>query len=179
MPTRQLKSNSVPRRIRRRLKSIFGASAAAVLLATAATAQTLPQPTGGRIVTFGDSLSDNGNLFALSGFPAPPYFAGRFSNGQTWTEILSGGSQGQTFVTGVTTGNVNLAFGGARTDTVVASPPGVPVQIGGFLLSGGTFGRNDTVTMLAGANNIFQYFTAAGAGATPAGITTTATGAAN
>ncbi len=43
-------------------------------------------------VVFGDSLSDNGNLFAENGgtFPAsPPYFEGRFSNGPVWAENLA------------------------------------------------------------------------------------------
>ncbi|NOX59626.1 MAG: GDSL family lipase [Planctomycetes bacterium] len=44
------------------------------------------------MVVFGDSLSDNGNLFAENGgtFPAsPPYFEGRFSNGPVWVEELA------------------------------------------------------------------------------------------
>lgn len=43
------------------------------------------------IVTFGDSLSDNGNLYRymLHFLPAsPPYFEGRFSNGPVWVEQL-------------------------------------------------------------------------------------------
>ncbi|HNO80278.1 MAG TPA: SGNH/GDSL hydrolase family protein [Phycisphaerae bacterium] len=43
-------------------------------------------------VVFGDSLSDNGNLFAETGgtTPAsPPYFEGRFSNGPVWAENLA------------------------------------------------------------------------------------------
>ena len=43
-----------------------------------------------RIFVFGDSLSDTGNLFQLSGgYPPPPYFQGRFSNGQVWVEQLA------------------------------------------------------------------------------------------
>lgn len=39
---------------------------------------------------FGDSLSDTGNFFALSGgFPEPPYFEGRNSNGILWVEYLA------------------------------------------------------------------------------------------
>ncbi|MBA2657048.1 MAG: SGNH/GDSL hydrolase family protein [Tatlockia sp.] len=41
------------------------------------------------IVIFGDSLSDNGNLYELYKIPSsPPYFAGRFSNGPVWIEAL-------------------------------------------------------------------------------------------
>jgi outer membrane lipase/esterase len=38
------------------------------------------------LVVFGDSLSDNGNLYDQTGFPPPPYFEGRFSNGPVWVE---------------------------------------------------------------------------------------------
>ena len=44
-----------------------------------------------QIVFFGDSLSDNGNLYhlLLKIIPkSPPYFEGRFSNGPTWAENL-------------------------------------------------------------------------------------------
>ncbi len=42
------------------------------------------------IVFFGDSLSDDGNLYnLLKVIPrSPPYYQGRFSNGPTWAELL-------------------------------------------------------------------------------------------
>lgn len=43
------------------------------------------------IVTFGDSLSDNGNLYGYLGHfipKSPPYYEGRFSNGPVWVEDL-------------------------------------------------------------------------------------------
>ncbi len=42
-----------------------------------------------RLVVFGDSLSDNGNLFKLTGSPQPPYWNGHFSNGPTYAEQLA------------------------------------------------------------------------------------------
>lgn len=41
-----------------------------------------------QIVFFGDSLTDNGNLYhmLLKFIPKPPYYEGRFSNGITWAE---------------------------------------------------------------------------------------------
>ena len=33
------------------------------------------------VIVYGDSLSDNGNLYAAVGYPPPPYYMGRFSNG--------------------------------------------------------------------------------------------------
>jgi len=44
------------------------------------------------IVVFGDSFSDTGNLFALTGGalpPGPPYSAGRFTNGNVWIEYFA------------------------------------------------------------------------------------------
>ncbi|WGL60488.1 SGNH/GDSL hydrolase family protein [Pigmentibacter sp. JX0631] len=44
-----------------------------------------------RIVIFGDSLSDNGNLLhsTKDSLPGFPYFKGRFSNGLVWNDYLS------------------------------------------------------------------------------------------
>ena len=72
------------------------------------------------IVVFGDSLSDTGNVFAVTelvleeSIPvSPPYFRGRFSNGPVWVEILAEmlGLKLSPFLKGGT----NFAFGGAET----------------------------------------------------------------
>ncbi len=45
-----------------------------------------------RIIFFGDSLSDNGNLYnRLFGYvpESPPYYKGRFTNGETWAELVA------------------------------------------------------------------------------------------
>jgi thermolabile hemolysin len=44
-----------------------------------------------RIIVFGDSVSDNGELYRLTGdaYPPPPYWEGRFSNGPVWPEYLA------------------------------------------------------------------------------------------
>jgi outer membrane lipase/esterase len=112
----------------------------------------------GRVISFGDSLTDNGNLYALTGFPPAPYNQ-RFTNGITWTEILAGGSQTSPFQGTGVGGSTNLAFGGARTDGVVAPglPPGIPAQVDAFSGYGGTYGPRDLVTVWGGANNIFQF----------------------
>ncbi len=42
-----------------------------------------------QLIFFGDSMTDNGNLYSTTvGIfpPSPPYFEGRFLNGQTWAE---------------------------------------------------------------------------------------------
>jgi phospholipase/lecithinase/hemolysin len=49
----------------------------------------LPRPIS-RMVVFGDSLSDTGNLKRrLLVFPNTPYWFGRFANGPNWTEYLA------------------------------------------------------------------------------------------
>lgn len=107
-----------------------------------------------RLIVFGDSLSDNGNLYAFTGGaspPAPIYWQGRFSSGRVFTELLGFNLTGF----GTTAGSVNYAFGGARTDAAM-TPPGMQVQLQAYLANGGTFGSNDLVSVLGGANNIFQ-----------------------
>ena len=43
------------------------------------------------VVVFGDSLSDQGNVFLHSNetFPLEPYYKGRFSNRRVWVELLA------------------------------------------------------------------------------------------
>jgi outer membrane lipase/esterase len=134
------------------------------------------------VITFGDSLSDNGNLFALTTSlvgivpdvepapPSPPYFNGRFSNGPVWVELLAERLTGRDMTTlyksaipfelNPAVGNVNAAIGGARTDDAPSgSSPvsfGIPEQLTDFKGAGGTIGANDLVTLWGGANNLFQ-----------------------
>lgn len=56
------------------------------LYAYAASSKTIDQ-----VVVFGDSLSDNGNLYEYMDHQlpmSPPYYAGRFTNGPVWVELL-------------------------------------------------------------------------------------------
>jgi outer membrane lipase/esterase len=137
----------------------------------------------GRVVSFGDSLSDNGNLSAatLGLAPGSDYFFGRFSNGPTFAELLAGKANpatgessqqrfyGPLFLANPAPveGSVNLAIGGATTnDDAIPTIeflgfrlniiPSVEDQIGDFLAAGGRFGTRDLVTILAGANDIFN-----------------------
>lgn len=46
-----------------------------------------------KVVIFGDSLSDNGNMYSYSMHfipKSPPYFEGRFTNGPVWSEYITG-----------------------------------------------------------------------------------------
>ncbi|HAL07418.1 MAG TPA: autotransporter domain-containing esterase, partial [Brevundimonas sp.] len=99
---------------------------------------------------------------------SPPYGAGRFSNGPVFTERL--GFNAANFM-GPVTGSINYAFGGARTDSQ-AQPLGMRLQLAQYQQRGGTFGANDLVSVLGGANNIFQGLPAAGASTNPTGAIT-------
>jgi hypothetical protein len=41
------------------------------------------------VIVYGDSFSDNGNLFRVVGIPQPPYWNGRYSNGPVAAENLA------------------------------------------------------------------------------------------
>jgi phospholipase/lecithinase/hemolysin len=68
------------------------------------------------LYSFGDSLSDVGNVFAatLGTAPASPYYNGRFSNGPNWVDDLSA-KLGLGSVTASADGGNDFAVGGAQT----------------------------------------------------------------
>lgn len=94
--------------------------------------QTSYAVTVDKIVAFGDSLSDNGNLFSFTSrahkvlpfvpiIPVdPPYYKGRFSNGDNWLDILSK-------ETGLPL--LDHAYGGAWAEPVWESAQLVPFDI--------------------------------------------------
>jgi len=106
------------------------------------------------LVVFGDSLSDNGNLFNLIGKPLPPYWEGRSSNGPTYAEQLAAllGAQLD-----------DLAFSGAKASNL--SPGGLPLpinlsdQIQTYLaeLSGNKPPPHTTAVINIGANDYAGY----------------------
>jgi phospholipase/lecithinase/hemolysin len=80
------------------------------------------------IVCFGDSNSDTGNVYNLTGHkwpPSPPYYQGRFSNGPVWIENL-GIPNLINYAYGSATTDNNLITGVTEFNTVV---PGVRQQI--------------------------------------------------
>ncbi|WP_372707323.1 autotransporter domain-containing protein [Brevundimonas sp.] len=148
-------------------------SAALVVAALAAATSAAQAQTYNRLVVFGDSLSDNGNLFAATGNTqptSPPNFQGRFSNGPVFTELL-GFNAGRSAAGAPVTGSINYAYGGSRTDSS-AFPPGMRNQLLAYTSAGGTFRSTDLVSILGGANNIFQGLPAAGASSNPVGAIT-------
>ena len=100
------------------------------------------------VVVYGDSLSDNGNLFAISGQPGPPYYMGRRSNGPVAVEQLATnlGVPLEDFAwIGATTGIGNLSDGGTPTGPGTFDLPGMQVELAetegslGPFLSNGLF----------------------------------------
>ncbi|KAJ3102440.1 hypothetical protein HK100_004367, partial [Physocladia obscura] len=86
----------------------------ALLIATSTVASGFTD-----IVSFGDSVSDTGNLFRLDNgtYPPVPYYNGRFCNGPLWIEQLAG------FV-GATLHD--YAYGGACATNASAFPVALP-----------------------------------------------------
>jgi phospholipase/lecithinase/hemolysin len=86
------------------------------------------------IVVYGDSLSDNGNLYAAtSGFaPAPPYVNGEFSNGPVAVQQLAAelGVPLLDFAFGgATTGIGNIGDGGTPTSFGASDLPGMATEL--------------------------------------------------
>lgn len=110
---------------------------------------------------FGDSLSDSGNTFAVSGTPPAPYFNGRFSNGPTFPEYLVATLQRHTAAAPTVTTNLNFAFGGA-TAAPGSVVPNLGQQLGLFAGPASVGGRGltprstDLFVLLAGANDVLN-----------------------
>ena len=104
------------------------------------------------IYAFGDSLSDNGNVFAATGmgFPPAPYAQGRFSNGPVWSENLAESL-------GVELDD--FAFGGATTgdrntlDGIFPGLLGLEQQIDNFIATNPTAAPNALYALWAGSND--------------------------
>lgn len=101
---------------------------AIVLLALACLLPTAFAGPYSGVVVYGDSLSDNGNLFAAAGQPGVPYYNGRRSNGPVAVEYLAN-SLGAPLVDfawiGATTGVGNYADGGSVTSFGGFNLPGM------------------------------------------------------
>jgi len=86
------------------------------------------------LTAFGDSLTDTGNVYAVTGgtIPAPPYFNGRFSNGPVWIETLAAQLGLPSGAAPALMGGGNFAFGGARTGAQSSPVPGLLAQAVGL-----------------------------------------------
>jgi outer membrane lipase/esterase len=145
--------------------------ASLLVFATVAHAGSITQ-----IVSFGDSLTDNGNALAVylsnpSAYPAgspvplpPNYTAGRFTDGPdstpaskspglVWVEDLAseiGVAAPKPFL--ASPGGTNFAIGGAQTGTT--NPQDMGNQVG-FFLGHGTVSSSTLFTFWGGANDLF------------------------
>ncbi len=136
------------------LRSRLSLVLASLGLAASAVAQPAPRSYS-NYYFFGDSLTDNGNLFAATGSPPPPYFQGRVSNGLTYAEYVAPG-----LVAALTTptnpARLNFAFAGATATTGVVNPPNLAMQIGLYQSRGITANANGLYVILAGANDLLN-----------------------
>ena len=151
-------------------KALFCASACcAALAATPASAQRVD-----RIVAFGDSYADDGNLFELLGIPRPAVYGnGRFSNGTNFVDTMA-------LLLAVPVDN--FAIGGAFTGTGNINGPGIPgfvTEYQSFLVGGGpaafprvsgTFDETDLVVVSIGGNDARAYERSLGLAPTAAQI---------
>jgi phospholipase/lecithinase/hemolysin len=116
------------------------------------------------VYSFGDSLSDAGNLYNLTGGgdPQSPYSNGRFSNGAVWVQDLSV-ELGLPAVQASLSGGTDYAYGDAQTGatlvhpiTPTTPPIDLPSQIAQFQAKHSTAPSSALYTLDIGANDIFQ-----------------------
>lgn len=136
------------------------AAAAALALACISCASKAQPEKIARIVVFGDSYADDGNIFRLLGSPPPRlYPRGRFSDGTNFVDTMAERL-------GVPV--VNFALGGAVTGAGDPDlrPAGLDVETRAFLSGGGPagfpratgrFGPRDLVVVSIGGNDARAY----------------------
>ncbi|MBI5423365.1 MAG: autotransporter domain-containing protein [Opitutae bacterium] len=137
------------------LRSRILAGLAALGLTATALAQSVPaNRTFSNYYFFGDSLTDSGNTFALTGSPPAPYFAGRVSNGITYAEYLAPGLAAAA-TTSSNAAKLNFAFAGATAATGSAVP-NLSQQVAMYQARGITANANGLYVLLAGANDLLN-----------------------
>lgn len=115
------------------------------------------------ILSFGDSLSDSGNISSNTfGFvPGPQYFNGRFSNGPIWLDVVSQ-SQGlpaprPALAPVPQLGASNFAVGGSRVNTNAIffgqAVPSFTSVVAGYVATGPNVPSDALVTIWIGSND--------------------------
>ena len=139
------------------LKRLLTAGVAAVALsATSASGADFSS-----VYSFGDSLSDTGNLFAATSGttpPSPPYFNGRVSNGIVWVEYLAGlvNASEPAGLLGPAP-RTNFAFAGAESTN--ATDIDFLTQVNGFAAADATIPGDALVTVWIGNNDYLNNAT--------------------
>ncbi len=121
-------------------------------------AQALAASPYSAIYSFGDSLSDVGNVYlATSGVePALPYVNRQFSNGPVWVQDLAGMLGLPALTPSSPSGGNDYAWGGATAGASVTTVPSLDLQVGQFLLQhGGAAPSRALYTFSIGANDLF------------------------
>jgi phospholipase/lecithinase/hemolysin len=115
-----------------------------------------------QIVAFGDSLTDEGNVFLGTNgtFPAsPPYYQGRFSNGPVWLEDLASLLSLPNPMPSLA-GGTDYAFGGAETHSASGlssqGTPNLDTQIGMYLAGHHSFNSGQLIAVWGGANDFLN-----------------------
>ncbi len=160
---------------RRVIVLVAVALASALCIESAAAAGAQHEPRQPRVVLFGDSLSDTGNVFAVTGqLNTPPYSeldefrvpeypyaisAGRFTNGFTWAEDAGreiGAWRSVRAALRTDRPGLNYAYGGAR-----AGAPLIPnnardltEQVTTYLADVNGSADGDIIVMFIGANDV-------------------------
>jgi phospholipase/lecithinase/hemolysin len=130
--------------------------AVALTLALSSTPAVILADPFTSVVVYGDSLSDNGNLFAATGVPGPPYFDGRRSNGPVAVEQLATtlGVPLHDFAwIGATTGIGNFGDGGTPTSFGAFGLPGMQTELAGTAGLLGPFLSSGLFVVWGGAND--------------------------
>ena len=148
-------------------------AAAAFVLAAPACAAPAPAAKVDRIVAFGDSYADSGNIFRIAGVSPPPmYPKGRFSDGTNFVDTM-----GSILKVPI----ANFALGGAVTGPGDSDfrPAGLDVQTAAFL-SGrgplgfprttGRFSAGDLVVLSIGGNDARRFEKGFGKAPAPAQV---------
>jgi phospholipase/lecithinase/hemolysin len=117
-----------------------------------------------KIIVFGDSLSDTGNVYSLTSsahyvmprvpiIPKQPYYAGRFSNGPVWADLLS---------EQMNVPLVDYAYAGSWAEPLEDSkwnmPFGLGMQVDFYLIKGvlDFHKENHLYVIWSGANDYLQ-----------------------
>jgi phospholipase/lecithinase/hemolysin len=119
-------------------------------------------PAGGfsAIYSFGDSLSDAGNvsLATLGVVPAAPYSDGRFTNGNVWVQDLAQ-NLGLPAVKPSLAGGTDYAYGGAETGQTsvhTVNPTDLPSQVAQFAVNVPQPASNALYTVWAGSHDVLD-----------------------
>jgi phospholipase/lecithinase/hemolysin len=128
------------------------------------TMDNVTVPAGGfsTIYSFGDSLSDAGNisLATLGNIPSGNgiYSGGRFTNGNVWVQDLAE-DLGLAAPKPSLAGGTDYAYGGAETGATAihaANPSDLPSQVGQFVASVPKPSSTALYTMWAGSNDVLD-----------------------